>query len=40
MGKKERIATMIEALGGNRENVEHLVDENVHPPVHSPVGQD
>jgi hypothetical protein len=27
MSKKERIATMVEALGGNRENVEHLVDE-------------
>ena len=27
MGKKEKIATVIEALGGNRSNVEHLVDE-------------
>jgi hypothetical protein len=27
MGKKERIAVVIEALGGNKANVEHLVDE-------------
>lgn len=27
MGKKERIAVVIEALGGNRKNVEHLVEE-------------
>jgi hypothetical protein len=27
MGKKERIATVLEALGGNRKNVERLVDE-------------
>ena len=27
MGKKDRIAVVIEALGGNKQNVEHLVDE-------------
>ena len=27
MGKKEQIATVIEALGANRENVAHLMDE-------------
>ena len=27
MGKKERIATVIEALGANPDNVEHLVEE-------------
>jgi len=27
MGKTERIAMVVEALGGNAENVEHLVDE-------------
>jgi hypothetical protein len=27
MGKKEMIATVIEAFGANRKNVEHLVDE-------------
>jgi hypothetical protein len=27
MGKKEQIATVVEALGANRENVEHLMDE-------------
>jgi len=27
MGKKERISTVIEALGANPQNVEHLVEE-------------